>query len=98
MLAETGNLPLVDGWRIILFGSAQLIPPYTLVPRFILSLRKLYARDLQGRRGSDIDTAFGLTPVFTHGADLSAIVFADDGQNKEEEIEMEVRGAGSSGV
>ena len=92
----------MEGWGAIPLALAQLIPPYTLVPRFILSLRKLYARDLRGRRGSDIDTAFGFTSVFSHGVDVNAIVFADGGQNKGleqgEEIEMEVCGAGSSGV
>lgn len=84
-------------------------PPYSLVPRFILSLRALYARDLQGRCGSDIDTAFGMSLGSVHGAATSAIVFADDGQNEGseqgEEIQMvertgfrENRGVGTSGA
>ena len=71
----------------------EYIPPYTLVPRFILSLRKLYARDLRGRPGSEIDTAFGFTSVSGHGAGASAIMFAEGGQNvgseQDEEIQME---------
>ena len=81
----------------------EMIPPYTLVPRFTLSLRKLYARDLRGRRGSNIDTAFGLTSASDHGAAVSPIMFVDDGQNEGlgqgEEIQMEdreFRSAGSS--
>ena len=71
----------------------------------MLSLRKLYARDLQGRRGSEIDTAFGLTSVSGRGAAASAIMFVDAMQNEGleqgEEIQMEereIRGAGTIGV
>ena len=79
---------------------AQCIPAFTLVPRFILSLRELYARDVQGRRGSNIDTAFGLASVSTHGA-LTTIMFADGRQNGEleqsEEISLEERSNRSAG-
>ena len=85
------DIPM-DGWWSLL-GVAQFVPAFTLVPRFILGLRQLYARDVQGRRGSDIDTAFGLTSAFDHAA--SAIVFADGGQNEGEEqgdsIQMEAK-------
>lgn len=104
VLASTGNIPTY-GWRIILIGTMESVPAITLVPRFILSLRKLYARDLRGRRGSDIDIAFGLTSGCSHGAVVSVIMFADARQNERveqgEEIQMEereTRGAGSSGV
>ena len=104
MLGQTGNLP-TDGPWLVLLGMMEYIPPYTLVPRFILNLRKLYARDLRGRRGSEIDTAFGFTSTSSHGAGASAIMFTDAGQNEGveqgEEIQMEERethSAGSSGV
>ena len=81
---------------------AQAIPIFTLVPRFILNLRELHARDLQGRRGSDIDTAFGLSSTPDHGPVASAIMFAEGGQNEgeeqREEIQMgdkEIRSGGS---
>ena len=84
----------IDGWWILLM-LAQAIPIFTLVPRFILNLRELYARDLQGRRGSDIDTAFGLSSTPGHGPVASAIMFAEGGQNEGEEqgeeIQMEER-------
>ena len=101
ILGTTGSLS-TDGWWPILIGMMEYIPPYTLVPRFILSLRALYARDLQGRRGSDIDTAFGLTSASSHGTVTSVIMFMDARQNEGleqgEEIQMEEReihGAGS---
>lgn len=83
-----------DGWWIVLLGILEAIPPYTLVPRLILSLRKLYARDLQGRQsGFDGDTAFGSTLTSSHSSSASAIIFADVGWHSEfgEEIEMEER-------
>ena len=104
MLSVTANLP-PDGWSIFLLGTMESVPPYTLVPRFILSLRKLYVRDLPGRRGNEIDTAFGSTPAFGRGAVASTMVFADAEQNEGlehgEEMEMEEwesHGAGSSGL
>ena len=88
----------IDG-QVILSVAADYIPLFTLVPRFILNLRELYARDYNGRRGSNIDTAFGLTS--SHGPVVSAIVFAEDGQNEGgeqgEEIQMEEREIRSGG-
>ena len=90
----------IDGWWILLV-VAEYIPIFTLVPRFILNLRDLYAHDLQGRRGSNIDTAFGLSSTPGHGPVASAIVFAEDGQNEGgeqgEEIQMEERETRSAG-
>ena len=90
----------ISGWWILL-GVAEYIPIFTLVPRFILNLRELYARDLQGRRGSDIDTAFGLTSASSHGPVASAIMFAEGAQNEGEEqgeeIQMEEREFRSAG-
>ena len=90
-----------DGWELVLM-VAQTIPIFTLVPRFILNLRELYARDLKGRRGCDIDSAFGLMSASSNGTVASAIVFADAGQNEregqDEEIqveESEIRSASS---
>ena len=104
MLADTANLP-TDGWPVILFEAMEYIPPYTLVPRFILGLRALYARDLPGICGTEIDTAFGLAPASGRVAAASVIMFADaelnEGLEQGEEIQMEereIRTAGSSGV
>ena len=99
MLSNTVNPP-TNGW-LVLFWVMSSIPVVTLVPRFILSLRKLYARDLGGRHGSEIDVAFGFTSTFGHGADASVIMFADGGQNdgleQGEEIQMEERETRSAG-
>ena len=58
----------------------EYVPVFTLSPRFIMSIRELYARDVQGRRGEGIDTGFGLSS--DRGAGRSAIVFADVEQNE----------------
>ena len=104
ILSTTGKI-LTVGWEGVLFGMMDLIPPYTLTPRFILSMRRLYARNLRGSRGSEIDTAFGLTSASGHGVVASAIIFADAVQNEgleqSEEIQMEdreIHGAGNSNV
>jgi len=93
VMANAG-INTANGWLTILTSALQQIPPFTLVPRFILSLRELYARDLRGRRG-DIDTAFGLRSGSVYGAALGVITFADAGQSEAreggEEIEMEER-------
>ena len=82
------------GW-VVLSGMIEYVPAFTLVPRLILSLRELYARDLQGRRGSEIDTAFGLALAPARDALASTIVFADGGESEDEEqgevVQMEER-------
>lgn len=94
VLISLGNIR-TDGWRTMLIGMVQFIPPFVLVPRFILGLRQLYARDLQGRHANDIDTALGLTWASGLNAVASTIMFADAGQNEcereGEEIQMEDR-------
>lgn len=91
------------GWWSLSY-VAEYLPPIILVPRFMLSLRALFARNVQGRRGSDVDAAFGLSSGSVHAA-ASTIVFADSGQNEElehhEEMQMvertgEDHGAGTN--
>ena len=77
-------------WLFLQSGILQGIPPVTLVPRFILNLRELYANDLRDRRGSNIDTAFGLGSGFEQGAARSTIVFAEPRQNENEEQDDEM--------
>ena len=60
----------------------KIAPGAILFPRLILSLGKLYTRDLRGRCGTDIDTAFGFISASSHGAAESAIMFADRGQDE----------------
>ena len=91
VLAASGGSP-TGGWLLIL-SVLEFVPLITLTPRFILSIREMYVRDVRGRRGSGIDTGFGLS---SSGRDAggTAIVFADVEQNERsegiEEIPMEV--------
>lgn len=67
---------------------------FTLTPRFILSVRALYARDLRSRSGCGIDTGFGLSSICHSEVGGTAMVFADAGRDDEvqrdEEMSMEV--------
>ncbi|KAN0094506.1 hypothetical protein V8E55_002793 [Tylopilus felleus] len=89
------------GWQVIPIAIVEYVPVFTLTPRFILSVRALYARDLQG--GSvphDIDTEFGFTLVSGGGIRESVIVFAEpdeEGLEQDEEISMEEMGIRSTG-
>ena len=62
----------------------EVVPLYTLTPQFSLSIRVLYARDVQGRRGEGIDKGFSLSECSpscdTRG---TMIVFADVELNDE---------------
>jgi len=71
-----------SGWQIIPTGALEQIPPFILVPRFILGLRELHAR---GPRSRDIDTAFGLGSVSWRVAGMSTIVLTDAEQSNGEE-------------
>jgi len=76
----SGGFP--TGWQGILLFLLQYVPLFTLIPRFILSIREMYARDVHGRRGSGIDTGFGLS---SSGRDAggTAVVFADVEQDED---------------
>ncbi|KAF8126814.1 hypothetical protein EV363DRAFT_1418714 [Boletus edulis] len=79
MLGDLGTLP--NGWITQVLVVAADVPLYTLTPRFVMSVRELYAVDSQGR--SDIDTGFGLTNEARRGIGASTtigmIVFAEGG-------------------
>lgn len=75
LLAVSGKLPM-GGWYLIPLFVLADIPVFTLTPRFILSMRELYARDSRGRRGSGVDTGFGLGSS-GFGSE-TMIVFADN--------------------
>ena len=77
------------GWQLILLPILQTVPIFTLTPRFILNIRELYARDVQGRRGGGIDTGFGLS-LSGHEAGRTAMVFMDVEQNEGSEDVEEV--------
>ena len=76
-----------------LLDVIETTPALILVPRFVLSLRRLYARDPCRKCEGDIDTAFGFTSACSHDAVMSPITFADARRNERlelgEEIQME---------
>ncbi|KAF8548551.1 hypothetical protein OG21DRAFT_748684 [Imleria badia] len=74
-LGISGDLPTV-AWQAGLLFLLGYLPMYTLIPRFIISIRKLYARDVQGSPVGGIDTGFGLS---SSGRDTvgTAMVFED---------------------
>ena len=61
-----------------------------MMPRFVISVRELYDRDLRGR-WQGIDTGFGMPslPVSSGNAALSTIEFAAPGQGQVAEGEVD---------
>ena len=93
MSTDTARIP-TDGWQAIVLGPMSEMGVVTLVPRFILTLQRLYERDLQGRHcGSDIGIALGLSSAFGRHAPVSAIVFAGRNEGLEEYEEIGTQGA-----
>lgn len=92
MLTALAKIALDDDWWRVLSGTVQYVPAFMVTPRLILSLRQLYARDLQGRRGDDIDTAFGLTSTADYGAVTSGLTFVNAGQEDSGEFGGEAQG------
>ena len=91
VLVVLGNLPTGES-QLIAIAVLQYVPIFTLTPRFIMSIRELHARDVQGRRGGGIDTGFGLSSS-NPGAGGMEITFSDVGRielEDVEEIQMEV--------
>ena len=81
----------------------EYVPVITLTPRFILSLRALYARGLRGEcEPRDIDSEFGFTSVSGRGVRETTMVFADARQDErldqDEEMPMEERGIRNGSV
>ena len=72
------------------------VPLFTLVPRFVVSTREMYACDVQGIGGGGIDTGFGLS---SSGRDAggTTIIFADVGQDEDfEDVEETSMGVGTT--
>ncbi|KAG9316930.1 hypothetical protein JVU11DRAFT_3011 [Chiua virens] len=78
LLTDWGSIPS-DTWQSTLRSIVENVPAYTLAPRFIISIRELYARDVQGRRGGGIDTGFGMSTLSGNGAADASILFAENG-------------------
>ena len=87
LLSNTG-IQTADGWLILATAALVQIPPVTLIPRFILSMRELYAYEVQV---GDTDTAFGFRSGLGHGTVRSAIQFADVRQDGNEEHGDEIQ-------
>lgn len=83
----------IAGWQTIPISIMEAVPMATLPPRFIMGLRELYARNVQERDGSGIDSGFGLSTLPSHGASISVMLFSDARQDGGlehcEEIPME---------
>ena len=101
-LAEAIDLP--GEWTVTLLDMIEYIPTVTLVPRFIIGLRRVFACDIRGRRGSEIDTAFGSTSISGRGIAPSTILFADAKhcnmrlEQDDDEVQMEeIHSTGGSG-
>ena len=62
-----------------MFALVQYVPMFTLTPRFIMSIRELHARDVQGRRGAGIDSGFGF-PASSASAGRMEIMFTNAGR------------------
>jgi len=91
LLAALGKLSLKQLWQADLTFLLQFVPMFTLIPRFIISIRELHARDVQGRCGEGIDTGFGLLSR-SGNVGGTVVMFAgfEDGPEGAEEIPMEV--------
>ena len=94
-LVASGKFPTA-GWQLISLAILEAVPIYTLTPRFIMSVRELYTRDIQGRCVSGFDSGFGLS-LASRDAVGTAITFADIEENEVlgdvEEMPVEVRTA-----
>ena len=80
MLGFLGYIPV--GWVTDVVESSTEILFYTLTPRFVISIRELYALDTQGR--CDVDSGFGLSSGGGRGvggtATIGTIAFAEAGE------------------
>ncbi|KAF8546119.1 hypothetical protein OG21DRAFT_1502058 [Imleria badia] len=85
----SGYLP-TGGWKSDLLLILGFVPMFTLIPRFIMSIRELYAHDVQGRRGEGIDTGFGLSLPCCDVGGMFADVEQNEGSDGVEEKPMEV--------
>lgn len=82
------KLPTAGWW--VLLTAVQHVPVFALTPRFILSVRALYANQLRGRyRTRDIDTEFGFTSGNGLGVRETTVVFAGVGMTQSEEDELD---------
>jgi len=88
-LLSSSDIQTASGWLVLVAAGLEQIPPVTLIPRFILSLRELDTRDVGASNG----TTLGFGSEFGHGAARNTLRFAGIGQDEDEdegdEIQME---------
>ncbi|KAF8119663.1 hypothetical protein EV363DRAFT_1196355 [Boletus edulis] len=61
---------------------------YTVIPRFVISIRELYDRDIRGR--FHVDTGFGAVSRLNSDLDttVSVVVFADVNRGDTDDLEL----------
>jgi len=92
MLGLLNAIP--PGYIAIVLLIASTIPIYTLTPRFVMNIRELYIRDMQGHRNNDIDIGFGFSSRAGQGmgasTTLGTIAFAEGSATMELEDREEI--------
>ncbi|KAF8449462.1 hypothetical protein L210DRAFT_863951 [Boletus edulis BED1] len=85
----TSLLFFLNNNAILWLSTFAYVYFYALVPRFIISIRELYDRDVHGR--FHIDTGFGIHSRSNVGANttISAMVFTDDNLGERQDFEVE---------
>ena len=80
-----GNGMLLSSTSLLILIPLSYMALCPIMPRFIISVRELYDRDLRDR-WQGIDTGFGVLsqPVSAGNATVSAIQFADAAPGQEE--------------
>ncbi|KAG9311875.1 hypothetical protein JVU11DRAFT_8130 [Chiua virens] len=89
VLSLLGKLPS-QGWGELLPLAVVYIAIITLLPRFIMNIRELYARNLRcSSYESEIDAGFGMSKESGWATSMTAIAFADSEVEKDEGFEDE---------
>ncbi|KAF8558596.1 hypothetical protein OG21DRAFT_1481290 [Imleria badia] len=103
ILIFAGKIPLT-GWQLIPIGFFNYVPVFTLVPRFIVSVRALHARELRCEPHYATTVPGSRSVPGSGGRGTSSgtsIMFAglreEDGFAQDEEIHMEERGKRRAG-
>ena len=89
LLATFREFP-TGGWQLISLLLLEYVPVFTLTPRFILSIREAFARDIEGGCGGEIDSGFSFLSSDCNTSELP-MVFMVGQQNGELEDNEEVR-------
>ena len=97
-MVQSGSIA-IDGAAFLLLSILSYITITTLSPRFIISIRELYDRDLRGR-WNGIDSGFGVLSQAGASEDavVSAIAFADVNPGQEEAHAVEGGEGYSEGI